>query len=103
VNYTLIPDLRTAVEMPAKGMAKHVVYQDDRVKIVVFAFAAGHELAMHSAPMAISICMQSGEARLTIGDENLEAGAGAFVHLAPELPHALLARTDVVMVLQMYK
>jgi len=49
-RYTYIPDLASQ-EIPADGILSRTVYQDDHVKAVVFAFAAGQELSEHTASM----------------------------------------------------
>jgi quercetin dioxygenase-like cupin family protein len=40
-----------------------------------------------------------GQARLTYGAEAIEAGPGAWLHMPARLPHSLLARTPLVMLL----
>jgi len=103
VNYTLIPDLAAEVQIPENGILSRTLYNDDHVKILVFGFAAGQELSAHTAPMAASLYFHSGEAALTLGDSRVDAHAGTMVHMPPQLPHGIVARTPVVMVLQMYK
>jgi quercetin dioxygenase-like cupin family protein len=40
-----------------------------------------------------------GEAKLTLGDDTLEAKPGTWVHMPAGLKHGILARTPVVMLL----
>jgi quercetin dioxygenase-like cupin family protein len=103
VNYTFLADLAAEAQIPENGILSRTVYNDDHVKILVFGFAPGQELSAHTAPMAASIYIHSGEARLTLGSDAHDVGAGAFVHMPPQLPHGIQARTPVVMMLQMYK
>jgi len=103
VSYTLIPNLSGEVQIPENGILSRTLYNDDHVKILVFGFAPGQELSAHTAPMAASIYVHSGEAKLTLGEDVHEAQAGTFVHMPPQLPHGIVARTPVVMLLQMYK
>ena len=103
MNYTLIPNLGDEVQIPENGILSRTLYNDDHVKILVFGFAAGQELSAHTAPMAASIYIHSGEVRLTLGEEVHEARAGTLVHMAPQLPHGIVAQTPVILVLQMYK
>jgi quercetin dioxygenase-like cupin family protein len=103
VNYTLIPNLSAEVQIPENGILSRTLYNDDHVKILVFGFAPGQELSAHTAPMSASIYIHSGEARLTLGADSVDAQAGAFVHMAPQLPHGIFAKTPVVMLLSMYK
>ena len=103
VNYTLIKNLSDEVQIPENGILSRTLYNDDHVKILVFGFATGQELSAHTAPMAASIYIHSGEAELKLGEDTQEAGPGTMVHMPPQLPHGIVARTPVIMVLQMYK
>ena len=101
--YTFYPNLAGEAAIPENGILSRTLFNGDHVKVVVFAFAAGQELSAHTAPMAASIQILAGEGSLTLGEDQREVQAGAFVHMPPELPHAVLARTGMVMLLQMYK
>jgi quercetin dioxygenase-like cupin family protein len=41
----------------------------------------------------------SAEAELTLGAERKNVCAGAFVHMPPQTPHGILAKTPVAMLL----
>ena len=103
VSYTLIRNLSEEVQIPENGILSRTLYNDDHIKIVVFGFAPGQELSAHTAPMAATIYIHSGEARLTLGEDTLDAQAGTLVHMPPQLPHGIFARTPVVMLLEMHK
>lgn len=103
VNYILIRDLAGEVPIPENGILSRTLYDDDHVRIVAFGFSPGQELSAHTAPMAASISIHSGEARLTLGSDTFDVQAGAFVHMPPQLTHGIFATTAVVMLLQMYK
>ncbi|MBZ5577138.1 MAG: cupin domain-containing protein [Acidobacteriia bacterium] len=89
--------------IPESGILSRTLHNDDSVKVVIFGFATGQELSAHTAPMAASIHILSGEAQLTLGDDVREVKAGAFVRMPPQLQHGIVARTPVVMLLSMYK
>ena len=103
MTYQLFSDLAAEVQIPENGILSRTLYSDDHVKVLVFGFAPGQELSAHTAPMAAGIYIVSGEATLTLGDEVQEAKAGTYVHMTPQLTHGILAKTPVVMMLQMYK
>ncbi len=103
MTYQLIPDLVSEVQIPENGILSRTLYSDDHVKVLVFGFAEGQELSAHTAPMAASILIVSGEATLTLGDDVVAAKAGTYVHMPPQLVHGIFAITPVVMMLQMYK
>jgi quercetin dioxygenase-like cupin family protein len=103
VSHTYFPDLIAEVQIPENGILSRTLYNDDNLKVVVFGFAPGQELSAHTAPMAATIHLLEGEATLTLGTEVMQARAGAFAHMPPQTPHAIVAKTPVVMLLQMLK
>jgi quercetin dioxygenase-like cupin family protein len=97
--YAFVPDLSTLADAPADSIVSRTIYKDDRVKVVLFAFAPGQELSEHTASTAAIIHVLRGEARLTLGGDVHEASAGTWVRMPPQLPHSLLATTPVQMLL----
>ena len=51
--------------------------------------------------MAAMLYFVRGEAELTLGAENKHVCAGAFVHMPPQTPHGILAKTLVAMLLML--
>jgi quercetin dioxygenase-like cupin family protein len=102
-EYTLYASLEAEAHVPANGILSRTLYNDDHVKVVLFGFAEGQELSAHTAPMAASLYVVQGEARLTLGEDGHDVKAGAWVHMRPGLQHGIVARTPVVMILSMYK
>lgn len=64
---------------------------------------SGQGLSAHTAPLAAILYFMSGEAELTLGAEKKNVCAGAFVHMPPQTPHGILAKTPVAMLLLMLK
>jgi quercetin dioxygenase-like cupin family protein len=103
MNYTFILDLVKEVEIPANGILSRTLYNDDQLKVIVFGFDAGQELSAHTAPMPAVIHLLKGEARLKLGSDTVEAAAGSWVHMPPQLEHGILAKTPLVVLLSMLK
>jgi quercetin dioxygenase-like cupin family protein len=103
MSYQIIPNLAAEVTIPENGILSRTLYNDDRLRVVIFGFSPGQELSAHTAPMPAVIQILQGEADLTLGEEKLEAKAGAFIHMAPNLKHGIVARTPVIMLLTMIK
>jgi quercetin dioxygenase-like cupin family protein len=102
--YSFIPDLLTQLPaLPAASILSRTLYGDEQVKAVLFSFAAGEELSEHTASTPALLHILSGEARLTLGGDSFEARAGAWAHMAAQLPHSVLAQTPVVMLLLLLK
>jgi len=97
--YTHISDLAKEVQPPDKGILSRTLYSDDRLKVVLFGFAQGEELSEHTASMPAVLHFLQGEARLTLGDDAVQAGPGTWVHMPAGLKHSVQATTPVVMLL----
>lgn len=98
-TYTAVQNLLQQVEIPKDGTASRTLYDDDRIKILVLGFAGGQELSRHTAPVPAIIHILQGDARLTLDGEEKELSAGSWVYMEANLPHAIYARTDMVMLL----
>ncbi len=98
-SFTLIADLAAQAEPPAGGILSRTIYQDDRIKVVVFGFDADQELSEHTASTPALVQILRGEATLTLGTETADAAPGTWVHMPANLPHAVHAHTPTVMLL----
>lgn len=103
MGYVLVPNLLTETAIPEKGILSHTVHNDDALKVILFGFAEGQELTAHTAPMPATMMFLEGEAALTLGEEKLDVGPGALVHMEPKLTHSVVAKTPVRMLLYLHK
>jgi len=101
--YTLLADLAHQVETPADGTLSRTIYQDERLKVVLFSFSAGQELSEHTASTPAVMHFLSGESEVTLGGDTVAAGAGSWVHMPAQLPHSIRAQSPVVMLLTLLK
>lgn len=85
------------------GKQSVVLADDDSVKVVLFAFAAGSGLAEHIAPLPAIIQIIQGEATLTVGEEAVKGKPGTWIQMVPRTPHRVLAETPLVMLLTLLK
>ena len=91
-------------EIPAESIVSRTIYGDEQVKAVLFGFAPGQELSEHTAASPAILHFLRGEAELALGGQPPQAaGAGTWVHLPAQLPHSVVARTEVVMLLLLLK
>lgn len=103
MSYTHILDLAREAEPPADGILSRTVYQDDRIKAVLFGFSQGQELSEHTAAKPALLNFVKGEATLGLGDDEQEAQAGTWVHMPANLKHSIRAKTPCVMLLVLLK
>lgn len=102
-DYTLFVDLAKEVQPPDKGILSRTLFNDDRMKVVIFGFAQGDELSEHTASMPAVLHFLQGEATVTLGDDVHEVKAGTWVHMPTGLRHSIQAKTPVVMLLLLMK
>ena len=86
-------------EIAPDSIISRTFYADEHVKVILFGFAAGQELSEHTASKPAMLHFLQGEARLTLGDQQMQAGPGTWVHMQPNLPHSILTEPSVVMLL----
>lgn len=102
-NFSLFQDLAKEVQPPDKGILSRTLFNDDRLKAVLFGIAEGEELSEHTASTPAVLHFLQGEAKLTLGEDTLEAKAGTWVHMPSDLKHSIQATTPVVMLLLLMK
>jgi len=101
--YTHILDLAKEAEPPVDGIFRRTIFQDDRLKAVVFGFGQGQELSEHTAAKPAMLFFVKGEATLGLVDDVQEARAGTWVHMPAGLKHSIKATTPVIMLLVLLK
>lgn len=102
-TYTLHTDLNRLLDLPEEGTLSRTLYQDDRVKVVLFNFCAGQELSEHTATKPAIMHFLAGEADITLGSDTTAVTPGTWVHMAPQLSHSIRAKTSVTMLLTLLK
>lgn len=103
MNPTWFRDLASELSIPADGTLSRTIYQDERLKAVLFGFAAGQELSEHTAATPALLHFIQGEARVTLGADEMVAQPNTWVQMPARLPHSIVALTPVVMLLLLLK
>jgi quercetin dioxygenase-like cupin family protein len=103
-TYTYLPDLRSLVpDIPADSIVSRTIHKDERLNIILFAFAPDQTLSEHSTPLAATLYFVQGDAELTLGSDTLTAQTGTWVQMPPRLPHSIRAKTELLMLLTMIR
>ncbi len=102
-TYTHFLDLAREVSPPTDGILSRTIFQDDKMKAVVFGFGQGQELSEHTAAKPAMLFFVRGEASIGLGDDVQEAQAGTWVHMPTSLKHSIKAKTPLVMLLVLLK
>jgi quercetin dioxygenase-like cupin family protein len=100
--YSLIENLNESIpEIPADSIVSRTIYQDENAKVILFGFAAGQELSEHTASKPAILHFLEGDVDLTLGEDIYHVQTGAWVHMRPNLPHSVVAKTQVTMLLML--
>lgn len=104
MNYELIQDITGLFhEIPDESIVSRTFFEDERQKFILFGFAPGQELSEHTASQPAVLHILSGEATITVGDDEVDATEDTWVHMEANLPHRVLAKTETLMMLILYK
>jgi quercetin dioxygenase-like cupin family protein len=88
-------------QVPPDSIVSKTLHRDEHVTVILFAFDAGQELSEHTSAKPAILQILSGEADLTLGEEQQKAGPGAWAYMPAKLPHSIFAKTPVIMLLEM--
>jgi quercetin dioxygenase-like cupin family protein len=103
-DYTFFDDLSQLVpDVPTDSILSRQLYATEHVKVIMFGFAPGQELSEHTASVPAALYFVRGEADLTLGPDHMAAHAGTWAHMPPQMPHSIVAKTPVVMLLLMFQ
>ena len=103
MTHFVIPDVATAVSIQPDAVVSKVVHRDESLNVTVFGFDAGQELTEHRAARAAVVQVLTGRLRFTVDGDEIEAGPGFWLHMAPDTPHSLVATEATVMLLMLLR
>ncbi len=103
MDYTYLADLFREFDLPDQGILSRVLHKDDRLNVTVFGFSAGQELSLHSAPTPAVLYFLEGEAEVQLENDKVAAQGGSFIYMPPMLPHGIVARSPLRMLLVQIK
>ena len=99
-SFLYINDMLSEIgEIPSDSIVSKTLHKDEKMKVILFGFAAGQELSEHTAATPAILHFLHGEAKLILGGEAKEAKTGTWVHMPPHMPHTVQAQTPVIMLL----
>ena len=102
-DYTLIPNLEDLIDaMQADSIVSRTFYKSDGTKAILFGFDTGQELSEHTSSQKAIIQIIKGDATITLGNDQHELSAGAWMNMPPRLKHSVYAKTPLIMLLLMF-
>jgi quercetin dioxygenase-like cupin family protein len=103
MSHTVIADLTGVVTIQPGAVVSKVIHRDDASDVTVFGFDAGEGLTEHTATRAAFVQVLSGRLRFNADGEELDAGPGFWLQMAPGTPHALVAIEPTLMLLTLVR
>ena len=101
-NYKFISNINVELtEIPKDSIVSQTILDEGNNKAILFGFAPGQELSEHTASRPAILHFLEGEADVTLGEDPMQAEAGAWAHMPANMPHSILAKTKVVMLLML--
>jgi quercetin dioxygenase-like cupin family protein len=98
-----IHDIVAQVDIQSGAVVSKVIHRDERFDVTVFGFDAHQELTEHRAARAAVVQVITGRLRFTSDGEELDAGPGFWLHMAPDTPHSLIATEPTIMLLTLMR
>lgn len=102
-TYLHVPDLLGCFEHQPDSIVSRTLHHDAHSKVVLFGFAAGQELSEHTATVPAVMHFLSGEAEVSLGTDRVSAKAGSWIRMPAKLPHAIVAKSPVTMLLTLFR
>jgi quercetin dioxygenase-like cupin family protein len=83
--------LADAVQLSQSGIVSRTLLQAPEARVVLFTFAEGQELTSHTSRRRALVQILDGACDFFFEGEWHRLGAGMFLHLPPNHPHAVRA------------
>ncbi|MBZ0304880.1 MAG: cupin domain-containing protein [Anaerolineae bacterium] len=99
-DYTFIDNLDGLLpEVTPGSVVSRAFLKSDSVNVTLFGFDTGEGLTEHTSSFPAVLHFLEGEADLMLGDDHMQAKAGTWVAMPPRLPHSIVAKSPVKMLL----
>ncbi|HXX78615.1 MAG TPA: cupin domain-containing protein [Ktedonobacteraceae bacterium] len=95
----IVFDLRTLTHFREDEPYVQVLSDIGGARLVLFAFKAGQQLREHSTPSQILVQALRGRLLFTAAGQGIKLQAGTVLQMEANIPHAVVAQTDAVMLL----
>jgi quercetin dioxygenase-like cupin family protein len=98
-----IISLAKETQFASNGIVSRTLLRAPNVRVVLFGFAEGQELTEHTSTQRAVIEILSGECDFSLGGKSHALKAGDFLHMPPNVPHAVKATKQFSMILTLIK
>jgi len=98
-----IISLAQETQFAANGIVSRTLLRTAAARVVLFGFAEGQELTEHTSTQHALVQVLSGECEFSLGGKPHNLKPGDFLHMPPNLPHAVKATKQFSMLLTLFK
>jgi quercetin dioxygenase-like cupin family protein len=95
--------LTQETQFAPNGIVSRTLLRTLTARVVLFGFGAGQELTEHTSTQQALIQILSGECEFFLAGQPHHLKPGDFLHMPPNLPHAVKATTQFSMLLTLFK
>jgi quercetin dioxygenase-like cupin family protein len=95
--------LSQETQFAPNGIVSRTLLRTPTTRVVLFGFAEGQELTEHTSTQHALVQVLSGECEFSLGGKPHNLKSGDFLHMPPNLPHALKATKQFSMLLTLFK
>jgi quercetin dioxygenase-like cupin family protein len=98
-----IVSLPKETQFAPNGIVSRTLLRTPNARVVLFGFAEGQELTEHTSTQQALVEILSGECEFSLAGKAHLLKAGDFLHMPPNLPHAVKATKQFSMLLTLMK
>jgi quercetin dioxygenase-like cupin family protein len=102
-NSEKVISLAQETQFAPNGIVSRTLLRTPTARVVLFGFAEGQELTEHTSTQHALIQVLSGECEFSVGGKPHTLKAGDFLHMPPNLAHAVKATRQMAMLLTLFK
>jgi quercetin dioxygenase-like cupin family protein len=103
VESFFIANLLATIEIPHEGTLSRVLYKDDAIRMVGFAFDTDQELTEHTSASTAIVQVVTGAIDFTVDGTTHHLGPHSWLAVPPRRPHSLRALEPAVVLLTLIK
>ena len=98
-----IISLTQETQFAPNGIVSRTLLRTPTTRVVLFGFSEGQELTEHTSTQQALVQVLTGECEFSLNGQPHPLKAGDFLHMPPNLPHALKATKQFSMLLTLLK
>jgi quercetin dioxygenase-like cupin family protein len=95
--------LAQETQFAPNGIVSRTLLRTPTTRVILFGFSEGQELTEHTSTQHALVQVLSGECEFSLSGKPHNLKAGDFLHMPPNVPHAVRATKQFSMLLTLFK